>query len=195
MKYLKIFGKRFSLLAVFLSLHKSHLSFPFVILCGLLFIILTNDVQTTCFLYPNNRGWYFHLKPNCKFREKTSAKRYHPSETDNLRVKTLPFLILIISIPYLQWVSKVCMQRRVLLIPPFRQLCNLVNNIHKRALKFTYDDKGNKLNNIAQPNMKAYYQSLKPCFVLSMFFAIFKYAIMRTNSLHPNDHSVLEKAT
>ena len=57
---------------------------------------------------------------------------------------------------------------------PFRQLSNLVNNIHKRALKFTYDDKGNKLNDIAQPNIKAYYQSLKPCFVLSMFFAIFK---------------------
>ena len=191
MKYLKIFGKRFSLLAAFLSLHKSHLSFPFAILCGLLFIILTNDVQTTCFLYPNNRDWYFLLKPNCKFREKTSAKRYHPSEMDNLRAKTLPFLILIISSLYLWWVSKVCMQRRVLLIPPFRQLCNL----HQRALKFTYDDKGNKLNDVAQPNMKAYYQSLKPCFVLSMFFAIFKYTIMRTISLHPNDHSVLEKAT
>ena len=27
------------------------------------------------------------------------------------------------------------------------------------------------------------------------FFAIFKYAIMRTISLHPNDHTVLEKAT
>ena len=28
-----------------------------------------------------------------------------------------------------------------------------------------------------------------------MFFAIFKYAIMRTTSLHPNDDSFLEKAT
>ena len=78
---------------------------------------------------------------------------------------------------------------------PFRQLSNLVNNIHKRALKFTYDNKGNKLNDIAQPNMKAYYQSLTSCFVLSMFFAMFKYAIMQTISLHPNDHTVLEKAT
>ena len=44
--------------------------------------------------------------------------------------------------------------------------------------------------------MKAYYQSLKSCFVLSMvFFAIFKYAIMRTIYLHPNDHTVLENAT
>ena len=43
---------------------------------------------------------------------------------------------------------------------PFRQLSNLVNNIHKTTLKFTYDDKGNKLSDIAQPNMKAYYQSL-----------------------------------
>ena len=67
--------------------------------------------------------------------------------------------------------------------------------MHKRALKFTYDDRGNKLNHIAKPNMKAYYQRLKPCFALSMFFAIFKYAIMRTISLHQNDHSVLEKAT
>ena len=80
-------------------------------------------------------------------------------------------------------------------MPPYRQLSKLVNNIHKRALKFTYDDKGNKLNDIATPNMKAYYQSLKSCFVLSMFFAIFKYAIMRTISLHPNDRTVLEKAT
>ena len=80
-------------------------------------------------------------------------------------------------------------------MPPFRQLRNLVNNRHKRVLKFTYDDKGNKLNDVAQPNMKTYYQSLKSCFILSMFFAFFKYAIMRTISLHPNDHSVLEKAT
>ena len=58
----------------------------------------------------------------------------------------------------------------VLVIIPFRQLHNLVNSIHKRALKFTYDDKGNKLNDIAPPNTKAYYQSLKSCFVLSMFF-------------------------
>ena len=64
-----------------------------------------------------------------------------------------------------------------------------------RQNQFTYDDKGNKLNDIAQPNMKAYYQSLKSCFVLSMFFAIFKYAIMRTISLHPNDHTVLQKTT
>ena len=70
-----------------------------------------------------------------------------------------------------------------------------MNNIHKRALKFTYDDKGDKLNDIARPNMKAYYQSLKSCFVLSMFLAIFKYGIMRTISLHPNDHTVFEKAT
>ena len=69
-------------------------------------------------------------------------------------------------------------------MPPFRQLSNLVNNIHKRALTFTYDDKGNKLNDIAQPNMQAYYQSLKYCFVLSMSFAIFKYVVMRTISLH-----------
>ena len=54
---------------------------------------------------------------------------------------------------------------------------------------------GFKLNDFAQPNMKAYYQRLKPCFVLSMIFAIFKFAIMRTISLHPNDHSDLEKAT
>ena len=80
-------------------------------------------------------------------------------------------------------------------MPPFRQLSNLVNNIHKRALKFTYDDKGNKLNEIAQRNMKAYYQSLKPCFVLSMFFGIFKYVIMGTMSLHRHDHTALEKAT
>ena len=77
----------------------------------------------------------------------------------------------------------------VLVITPFRQLNNLVNSIHKRALKFTYDDKGNKLNDIAPPNMKVCYQSLESCFVLSMFFVIFKYAIMRTISLHPNDHS------
>ena len=88
------------------------------------------------------------------------------------------------------------MYRGVLVITPFRQLNNLVNSIHKRALKFTYDDKGNKLNDIAPPNMKAYYQSLKSCFALSLgFFAIFKYAIMQTISLHPNDHTVLEKAT
>ena len=80
-------------------------------------------------------------------------------------------------------------------MPPFRQLSNLMNNIHKRAQKFTYDDTGNKLNDIAQPNRKAYYQSLKSCFVLSLFFAIFKYAIMRTISLHPNDHTVLQKTT
>ena len=66
-----------------------------------------------------------------------------------------------------------------ILMPPFRQLSELVNNIHKRALKFTYDDKGNKLNDIATSNMKVYYQSLKSCFILSMFFAIFKYAVMR----------------
>ena len=58
-------------------------------------------------------------------------------------------------------------------MPSFRQLSNLVNNIHKRALEFTYDDKGSKLNDIAQPNMKAYYRSLKSCFVLSMFFCDF----------------------
>ena len=76
------------------------------------------------------------------------------------------------------------------------QTVNLVNSIHKRSLKFTYDDKGNKLNDISPPNMKACYQSLKSCFALSLgFFAIFKYAIMRTISLHPNDHTVLEKAT
>ena len=80
-------------------------------------------------------------------------------------------------------------------MPTFRQLSNLMNNIHKRALKFTYDDRGNKLNDIAQPNMNVYYQRLKSYFVLSMFFTIFKYAIMRTTSLHPNDHTVLEKAT
>ena len=115
----------------------SQVPFLFAILCGLLFVISTNDVQTTCFLHPSNRDWYFHLVPNCKFREQTSAKRYHPSETDNLCAKTVPFLILTISSPYLQWVSKVCMQRGVLLMPPFRQLSNIVNNIHKRALKFT----------------------------------------------------------
>ena len=60
-----------------------------------------------------------------------------------------------------------------ILMPPLRQLSNLVNNIHKGALKFTYDDKGNKLNYIVPPNMKAYYQSLKSCFVLSMFFLQF----------------------
>ena len=71
-----------------------------------------------------------------------------------------------------------------------------MNSIHKRTLKFTCDDKGNKLNDLAPPNMKAYYQRLKFCFALSLFFfAIFKYTIMRTISLHPNDHTVLEKAT
>ena len=88
----------------------------------------------------------------------------------------------------------VCVARGIT-YTPFRKLCNSVNNMHKRALKFTYDDRGNKLNDITEPNMKAYYQRLKPCFALSMFFAIFKYAIMRTISLHPNDHSVLEKTT
>ena len=83
-----------------------------------------------------------------------------------------------------------------ILIPPFRELSNLVNNIRKKALQFTYDDKGNKLNDIAPPNMKTYYQSLKSCFVLSMFFfATFRYAIMRIICLHPNDRTVLEKAT
>ena len=57
-----------------------------------------------------------------------------------------------------------------ILMPPFRELSNLVNNIRKKALKFTYDDKGNKLNDIAPPNMNTYYQSLKSCFVLSMVF-------------------------
>ena len=87
----------------------------------------------------------------------------------------------------------------VLVINLFRQLNNLVNSIHKRALKFTYDDKGNKLNDIAPPNMKAYYQSLKHYLCIIMFciifVAIFKYAIMRTISLHPREHTVLEKAT
>ena len=67
----------------------------------------------------------------------------------------------------------VCMLLWVLVIIPFRQLNNLVNNIHKRALKFTYDDKGNKLNEIAPPNMKTYYQILKSCFALSLFFLRF----------------------
>ena len=58
-------------------------------------------------------------------------------------------------------------------MPPFRQLSYSVNNTHKRALKFTYDDKGNKLKDFSPPNMKAYYQSLKSCFVLSMFFLRF----------------------
>ena len=61
-------------------------------------------------------------------------------------------------------------------MPPFRQLNNLVSNIHKRALKFINNHKGNKLNDIAPP--KTYYQSLKSCFGSSMvFFVIFKYAI------------------
>ena len=58
----------------------------------------------------------------------------------------------------------------VLVITPFRQLNNLVNSIHKRALKFTYGDKDNKLNDTAPPNMKAYCQSLKSCFALSLLF-------------------------
>ena len=61
-------------------------------------------------------------------------------------------------------------------MPTFRQLKNLVSNIHKRALEFINDHKGNKLNDIAPP--KTYYQSLKSCFGSSMaFFVIFKYAI------------------
>ena len=41
-------------------------------------------------------------------------------------------------------------------MPPFRQSNNLMNNIHKRALKITDDNKGNKWNDIAPPNMNAY---------------------------------------
>ena len=44
-----------------------------------------------------------------------------------------------------------------------------MNSVHKRALKFTYDVKGKKLNDFAPPNMKAYYRSLKSCFALSLF--------------------------
>ena len=136
-------------------------------------------LQASSFLHPNNRiGIYIYCQTEnsafkLKFREKTSEKRCHPSETDNLCAKGLPFLILTISSPGLQWVSKVCMQRRVLVITAFRQVNNLVNSIHKRALKFTYDDKGNKLNDIAPPNMKAYYHSLKSCFALPSFFLRF----------------------
>ena len=59
----------------------------------------------------------------------------------------------------------------VLVITPFRCLNNLVNSIHKRALKFTYDDKDSKLNDIAPPNMKAYQQRLKSCFALSIILS------------------------
>ena len=86
-----IWGKIFPLSSICLT---SDVAFPFAILCGSLFVISTTDVQTTCFLYLNNRDWYFHLVPNCKFREQTSAKKYHPSETDNLCAKTnLPMMI------------------------------------------------------------------------------------------------------
>ena len=61
----------------------------------------------------------------------------------------------------------------VLVIIPFRQLNNLVNSIHTRALKFTYDDKGNKLNDIGPLNKKTYYQIFKSCFALSLFFGDF----------------------
>ena len=43
-----------------------------------------------------------------------------------------------------------------------------MNSIHKRALKFTCDDKDN---------------------------GFFKYAMMRAISLHPNGHTALEKTT
>ena len=101
-----IWEKIFPLSSICLT---SQVAFSFAILCGLLFVISTTDVQTTCFLHSNNRDWYFYLVPNCKSREQTSVKRYHPSETDNLRAETLPFLILTSSSPSLQWFSKVCM--------------------------------------------------------------------------------------
>ena len=164
-------GKDFFLLGAFISLHQSH--FPCVSCC-LLFqrpwcrqhVFYIQITGIGIYIYCQTANSAFKLK----FREQTSAKRYHPSETDNLCAKDLPFLILTISSPSLQWVSKVCMQREVLVINPFRQL---VNSIHKRALKFTCDDKGNKLNDIAPPNMKAYYKSFKSCFALSLFFLRF----------------------
>ena len=70
-----------------------------------------------------------------------------------------------------------------------------MNSIHKRALKFTYDGKGNKLSDTAPPNMKAYCQSLKSCFALSMFFWDLQICKMQAISLHANDHTVLEKVT
>ena len=53
------------------------------------------------------------------------------------------------------------------------QLNNLVNTMHKKALKFTYDDKGNNLNDITPRSMKTCYQILKSCFALSLFFLRF----------------------
>ena len=160
MIFLKIFWKRFSILTEFAFLHKLDFPLRFSVGCCLSFQRLmckhVFHIQITGSVFSS--------------REQNSAKRYHPSEKDKLCTKSLPFLILIISSPYLQWVSKVCMQRGVLLMLPFRQLSNLVNNIHERALKLTYDDEDSKLNDIALPNMKAYYHSLKSCFVLSMFF-------------------------
>ena len=97
----KIWEKIFPLSSICLP---SQVASNFAILCGLLFVISTTDVQT-CFLHPNNRDLCFHLVPNCKFREQNSGKRYHPSETENLCTKSLPFLILIISSPYLQLVK------------------------------------------------------------------------------------------
>ena len=85
-----------------------------------------------------------------------------------------------------------------ILMLTFRQLSDLVNNIHKGELRFAYDDKGNKLNDISPPNVEVYYQSLKSFLYylfLFFFFAIFKYAIMRTISLHPSNHTVLQKLT
>lgn len=61
----------------------------------------------------------------------------------------------------------------VLFTSHIRKSNNLMNNIHKRAPKFTYDNKGNKLSDIAPPKMKAYCQRISLIFALLFLFLRF----------------------
>lgn len=84
---------------------------------------------------------------------------------------------------------------RYYLFPLLKHPNNLINNIHKKALKFTYDEKGNKLNDFVLPNMTAIIRAWSLVFTHLCLFDIFKYALMWAIFLHPNDHTVIEKAT
>ena len=73
-----------------------------------------------------------------------------------------------------------------ILTPPFIQLSNVVNNIHKMELKFAYDDKDNKLNDIVNV-LSMLFCNIKICNNADYFFTSkWPYCLRKSNPNHPN---------
>ena len=130
---LKIFGKRFSFLAAFLSPHKWHFSSRF--LCGLLVFRFNGQ---WC------RQYGFHIQitgiSNSNYCQIANSgnklqRRDTTPETDNLRAKSLPFLILFFDFHFKsRW--KECRKLRCFLL----KNKNMVDSCTKRIITYANND-------------------------------------------------------